>query len=31
LLRHAGFTNVVNVEGGIDAWADEIDPNVPKY
>jgi adenylyltransferase/sulfurtransferase len=31
LLRRAGFTNVVNVEGGIDAWADEIDPNVPKY
>lgn len=31
LLRRAGFTNVVNIEGGIDAWADEIDPNVPKY
>ena len=30
-LRRAGFTNVVNIEGGIDAWADEIDPNVPKY
>jgi sulfur-carrier protein adenylyltransferase/sulfurtransferase len=31
LLRRAGFINVVNVEGGIDAWADEIDPTVPKY
>ena len=31
LLRHAGFTNVANVTGGIDAWANEIDPSVPKY
>jgi molybdopterin/thiamine biosynthesis adenylyltransferase/rhodanese-related sulfurtransferase len=31
LLRRAGFTNVVNVAGGINAWAEEIDPAVPKY
>jgi monothiol glutaredoxin len=26
-----GFTNVHNVEGGMDAWAREIDANVPRY
>ncbi|SEI63022.1 Grx4 family monothiol glutaredoxin [Frateuria terrea] len=26
-----GFTNVFNVEGGMDAWAREIDPTVPRY
>ncbi len=26
-----GFTNVFNVVGGIDAWSQEIDPNVPRY
>jgi rhodanese-related sulfurtransferase len=31
LLRGAGFTNVFNLEGGIDAWTDEIDPAVQKY
>jgi adenylyltransferase/sulfurtransferase len=30
LLQH-GFTKVYNLEGGIDAWSDQIDPNVPKY
>jgi sulfur-carrier protein adenylyltransferase/sulfurtransferase len=30
-LRQAGFTNVKNLAGGILAWADRIDPNVPKY
>jgi len=30
-MRDAGFTNVWNVQGGILRWADEIDPNVPKY
>ena len=30
LLRE-GFRNVYNVEGGIDAWSQEIDPNVPRY
>ena len=31
LLQQRGFTNVYNLEGGIDAWSDEIDPSVPKY
>ena len=31
LLQQRGFTNVYNLEGGIDAWSDQIDPNVPKY
>ena len=26
-----GFTNLWNVEGGIDAWSLEIDPSVPRY
>ncbi len=26
-----GFTNVWNVQGGIDAWLQEIDPEVPRY
>ena len=31
LLRKAGLTNVYNLEGGIDAWSEEIDPRVPRY
>lgn len=31
LLREAGFTKLNNLEGGITAWAGEIDPSVPKY
>ncbi|HEX2181983.1 MAG TPA: ThiF family adenylyltransferase, partial [Rubrobacteraceae bacterium] len=31
LLKEAGFRNVYNVKGGIDAWSEEIDPSVPKY
>ena len=31
LLKEAGFENVYNVRGGIDAWSEEIDPSVPKY
>jgi monothiol glutaredoxin len=30
LLRE-GFTNVYNLEGGIEAWAREVDPSVPRY
>jgi monothiol glutaredoxin len=26
-----GFRDVHNVEGGIDAWATEVDPSVPRY
>jgi len=31
LLQEAGFAKLHNVEGGITAWADEVDPSVPKY
>jgi adenylyltransferase/sulfurtransferase len=31
MLRQAGFTNVKNLTGGIDAWSVEIDPAVPRY
>jgi len=31
LLQQAGFTKAKNLAGGILAWADRIDPNVPKY
>jgi adenylyltransferase/sulfurtransferase len=31
LLQEAGFGKLANVEGGILAWADHIDPSVPKY
>jgi molybdopterin/thiamine biosynthesis adenylyltransferase/rhodanese-related sulfurtransferase len=30
-LRSAGFPKVANVAGGIDAWSEEVDPNVPRY
>jgi len=31
MLKQAGFTNVSNLAGGILAWADKIDPSMPKY
>ena len=31
LLRERGFSDVYNLEGGIDAWSREIDPTVPRY
>jgi monothiol glutaredoxin len=30
-LLQEGFTNVYNLEGGIDAWSNEVDPTVPRY
>ena len=31
-LKEAGFTGrATNLKGGITAWSDEVDPNVPKY
>ena len=30
-LRAAGWRNVYNMVGGIDAWAQKIDPSLPRY
>jgi sulfur-carrier protein adenylyltransferase/sulfurtransferase len=31
VLQEAGFRKLSNLRGGITAWADEVDPSVPKY
>lgn len=31
MLRQAGFTNVRSLAGGVDRWAAEIDPAMPRY
>jgi adenylyltransferase/sulfurtransferase len=31
LLRELGFEKAVNLAGGIDAWAQRVDPSVPRY
>jgi adenylyltransferase/sulfurtransferase len=31
LLKQRGFADVYNLEGGIDAWSEFIDPTVPRY
>jgi molybdopterin/thiamine biosynthesis adenylyltransferase/rhodanese-related sulfurtransferase len=31
LLQEAGFANVYNLEGGIEAWSRDVDPTVPRY
>jgi len=30
-LQQAGFKKVHNLAGGINAWAERVDPTVPKY
>jgi adenylyltransferase/sulfurtransferase len=30
-LREQGFKKLINLRGGILAWADRIDPTMPKY
>ena len=30
-FRGLGFADVYNVEGGIDAWANDVDPSLPRY
>ena len=31
ILQRSGFTDIYNLEGGIDAWSEQIDPAVPRY
>ena len=31
LLQRSGFSKAYNLEGGVDAWADQIDPSMQKY
>jgi adenylyltransferase/sulfurtransferase len=31
LLRQAGFSNVQNLQGGIDEWARQVDNKMPRY
>ena len=26
-----GFTNIINLSGGVDAWSNEVDPSMTKY
>lgn len=30
-LEQAGFTNVINLDGGVAAWARDVDPTMPTY
>jgi rhodanese-related sulfurtransferase len=31
VLRELGFANVRSMAGGIHAWSEQVDPNVPRY
>ena len=31
LSQRFGFTNLVNLKGGIHAWAEQVDPEMPVY
>jgi rhodanese-related sulfurtransferase len=30
-LERMGFTDVVNLDGGVDAWARDVDPHMATY
>jgi rhodanese-related sulfurtransferase len=30
-LEHQGFEDVINLQGGVEAWAREVDPSMPQY
>ncbi len=31
MLKEKGFTNVINLKGGIDEWAEKLDPKMSRY
>lgn len=31
LMEAQGYTDVLNLQGGIEAWSVEVDPSVPRY
>jgi rhodanese-related sulfurtransferase len=30
-LENRGFNNLINLSGGVNRWAQEVDPNMPTY
>jgi rhodanese-related sulfurtransferase len=30
-LEHQGFTRLINLEGGVEAWAQDVDPTMERY
>ena len=30
-LESSGFKDIVNLEGGLDAWAEQVDQDMPRY
>lgn len=30
-MEHLGFQRVINLAGGVDAWARDVDPAMPRY
>lgn len=30
-LEHSGFARVINLSGGVDSWARQVDPAMPTY
>lgn len=30
-LESMGFTKIMNLEGGVDAWSRQVDPEMPQY
>jgi rhodanese-related sulfurtransferase len=30
-LEHEGFDKVINLEGGVEAWAQDVDPTMQRY